>query len=387
MKKSILLFCLFSITSVFSQNIEKSLLFKDSETNLPIEDITVYIIKTKQNLLSNTDGIVSFSLKDPTIIKVTNASYVPQSLKSINLKEKVTVIFLKKNVNDLDEIVITKQHPQQILKKIVENSIKKLTVPARLKVYSREFFKLNGTYTHYNDGLINFQISDNNKNFDTTIFVDQNRSYGLIDQDIQDDLLGYNLNDIMMNYYNFKYLNPILESRAKKEYDFIIKSNADNDAVYTIFVTPLDETTGLRDDFKIIYDKKHKMILEVSSFVSPMTFSKLKENKSEGAKNVFKSLFKAIYKVQGDDYYLISSKEEIGFNKIIKKELKKFEVRNYMITTNFNTQKFSYKESEVFRDKALFNKKNTILSDYWNNSGITATDEENQIIVELDSEN
>ena len=387
MKKSILLFCLFSITSVFSQNIEKSLLFKDSETNLPIEDITVYIIKTKQNLLSNTDGIVSFSLKDPTIIKVTNASYVPQSLKSINLKEKVTVIFLKKNVNDLDEIVITKQHPQQILKKIVENSIKKLTVPARLKVYSREFFSLNGTYTHYNDGLINFQISDKNKNFDTTIFVDQNRSYGLIDQDIQDDLLGYNLNDIMANYYNFKYLNPILESRAKKEYDFIIKSNLDNDAVYTIFVTPLDVTTGLRDDFKIIYDKKHKMILEVSSFVSPMTFSKLKENKSEGAKNVFKSLFKAIYKVQGDDYYLISSKEEIGFNKIIKKELKKFEVRNYMVTTNFNTQKFSYKESEVFRDKALFNKKNTILSDYWNNSGITATDEENQIIVELDSEN
>ena len=387
MKKSILLFCLFSITSVFSQNVEKTILFKDSETNLPIEDITVYIIKTKQNLLSNTDGIVSFSLKDPTIIKVTNASYVPQSLKSINLKEKVTVIFLKKNVNDLDEIVITKQHPQQILKKIVENSIKKLTVPARLKVYSREFFSLNGTYTHYNDGLINFQISDKNKNFDTTIFVDQNRSYGLIDQDIQDDLLGYNLNDIMANYYNFKYLNPILESRAKKEYDFIIKSNLDNDAVYTIFVTPLDVTTGLRDDFKIIYDKKHKMILEVSSFVSPMTFSKLKENKSEGAKNVFKSLFKAIYKVQGDDYYLISSKEEIGFNKIIKKELKKFEVRNYMVTTNFNTQKFSYKESEVFRDKALFNKKNTILSDYWNNSGITATDEENQIIVELDSEN
>ena len=58
-----------------------------------------------------------------------------------------------------------------------------------------------------------------------------------------------------------------------------------------------------------------------------------------------------------------------------------------MITSNFSTQKFSYKENEVFKDKTLFNKQNVILTDYWNDSGITATDEEQLIIDKLELEN
>ncbi len=387
MKKIYILFFLFSIASVFSQNSEITLLFKDSETNLPIEDITVYVVKSKQNLLSNANGIVVISITQPTLIKISNASYISQTLKSINLKDKESTVYLKKNVNDLDEIVVTKQHPQLILKNIVANSIKKLTIPAKLKVYSREFFSIDNTYSYYNDGVINFQLSGNDKNFSTTIFVDQNRSYGLVDLDIKKDLLGYNLNDVMENYYIFKYLNPILDSRAKKEYDFIIKSNASNEDYYTMLITPIDEVSGMRDDFRIIYDRKRKMIIEISTLVSPITFSKVEENKSEGAKNIYKSVFKAIYKIQGDNYYLVSSKEEIGFTKTVKKQTKSFEVKNCMVTTNFSTQKFSYKENEVFKDKTLFNKQNVILTDYWNDSGITATDEEQRIIDKLELEN
>lgn len=254
-------------------------------------------------------------------------------------------------------------------------------------MYAREFFSIDNTYSYYNDGLINFQLSGNDRNFDTTIFVDQNRSYGLVAQDIQKELLGYNLNDIIKNYYVFKYLNPILDSRAKKEYDFIIKSNASNEDYYTMLVTPIDEISGMRDDFKIIYDHKRKMIIEISTLVSPVTFSKVEENKSEGAKNIFKSAFKAIYKIQGDNYYLVSSKEEIGFTKTVKKQTKSFEVKNCMVTTNFSTQKFSYKENDVFKDKTLFNKQNVILTDYWNDSGITATAEEQTIIDKLELEN
>jgi hypothetical protein len=33
------------------------------------------------------------------------------------------------------------------------------------------------------------------------------------------------------------------------------------------------------------------------------------------------------------------------------------------------TKKFSFKESDVFKDKTLFNKKDVILTDYWNVSG------------------
>ena len=69
-----------------------------------------------------------------------------------------------------------------------------------------------------------------------------------------------------------------------------------------------------------------------------------------------------------------------NFEKIEKDRTKNIEVRNYFLTTNFSNQNYSFKENEVFKDKTLYNKKNVILSDYWNVSGITATHEEQQII-------
>jgi hypothetical protein len=87
--------------------------------------------------------------------------------------------------------------------------------------------------------------------------------------------------------------------------------------------------------------------------------------------------------LDGENYYLIGSKEEIGFERIDKNKTTDIEVRNYFITTNFSNQNYTYKESEVFKDKTLYNKKNTILTDYWNTSGLTATKEEQFIIEQL----
>jgi len=386
MKKVLTLLFLILISDGYAQSTEISLVLRDSETKLPIEDVTVYVLKTKQSLLSNAQGVVTFVLNGNSNIQITHTSYTSVTLRSNTLKEKVNEVLLKSSVQNLDEIIITKQHPQKILKSLIENSIQNLSTPARLKVYSREFFKLNGNYSYYNDGLINFQISGKDKNFKTDILVEQNRSYGLLNTDVSNDLLGYNLNDIMENYYNFKYLNPILEPRAKKEFDFIIKSFSANKDYYVMLVTPLDKTKGLPDDYTIIYDKKKKLIIEASSSVSPAVVAKAKDKTSVGSKNIYKSLFKNIYRNDGSNYYLISSKEEIGFEKIDKKGTSTIEVRNYFVTTNFSNQKFSFSESDVFKDKTLFNKKNVILTDYWNVSGLTATDEEQGIINSIEEE-
>lgn len=128
MRGLIVLFLLvFSLKSV-SQNIEKSIVLKDAESNLPIEDATVFLLKTKQTFLSNTEGKVTFVLNGASNIQVTHASYSGVTVRSSTLKENINIVFLKKNITDLDEVIITKQHPQKILKSIVENSIKKLTV-------------------------------------------------------------------------------------------------------------------------------------------------------------------------------------------------------------------------------------------------------------------
>lgn len=385
LRNILLLFFIILSFVVSSQNVERTILLKDKETNLPIEDATILVLKTKQNLLSNSEGKVSFVLKGTSNLEITHTSYTAITVRSTSLKENETILYLNNNVNDLDEIILTKRHPQKILASLIENSKKKLTVPARLKVYSREFFKLNGEYSYYNDGLINFQIYDRIRRVNSNILVEQNRSIGLLDNVNTLDLLGYNLNDIMENYYNFKYLNPLLESVAKKEFDFLIKVYSKNKEYNIITAYPNENSKRLADDFLIIYDPKEKLIIEVSSVISPNELAKTREKTAIGSKNIYKSLFKTIYKIDNANYYLVSSKEEIGFEKIEKNGTKNIEVRNYFLTTNFSTKNYSFKDSEVFKDKTLYNKKNVVLSDYWNVSGLTATDEEQQIINFIDS--
>jgi hypothetical protein len=80
----------------------------------------------------------------------------------------------------------------------------------------------------------------------------------------------------------------------------------------------------------------------------------------------------------------MSSKEEIGFERVDKNRTTEIEVRNYFVTTNFSNQNYSFEESDVFKDKNLFNKKNKILTDYWTDSGLVPTDEEFEIIKSIE---
>lgn len=384
MKGAITLLLFFLSSVLYSQTKEYVLVIKDLETNLPIEDVTAFIGKTKQNFISNENGEVTFTINGVSIIQLSHSAYQSVSIRSTTLNADKNIVLLQKNTKDLDEIIVTKQHPQKILKSLIENSSKKLTVPCRLKVYSREFMKINDKYTYYNDGLMNFQLYGKDKNFSSTILVEQNRSYGMVTEHIQGDALGYNLNDIMENYYNFKYLNILLLASAKKEYDFLLKSYSKNNDYNIMIITPIDHSSGIKDDFTIIYDFKKKVIIEVSAILNPQTLVNQKTKKTVGAKNIYKSFFKTIYKYDGQNYYLLSSKEEIAFEKTEKKITTDFEVKNAFIVTNYSNQKFTYKESEVFKDKTLYNKKNTILSNYWNTSGMTATEEEQNIIDSIE---
>ena len=71
---------------------------------------------------------------------------------------------MEPNTQQLEEFIVTKDHPQQILKRIVANSKDKMTIPMNLKIYLREFYKRDSEIVFFNDGLINFQILGNEKN-------------------------------------------------------------------------------------------------------------------------------------------------------------------------------------------------------------------------------
>lgn len=384
MKKSLLLFViLFNYVSVLAQNEEYSIIVKDIETLLPIENATVVIMKTNQILLSNEEGKVTFMLTGGSNVQVSETNYEDTTVRwtSLNGDQKF-VIYLKSKNNKLDEVVLSKEAPDKILQKLVSNSTKKISISHRQKVYVREFFMLDNQYSYYNDGLVNFQFDKNNNA--STLLVEQNRSYGLLETDISADLRGYDLNNIMKNYSDFKYFDPLLDSKTKKEYDFVVRGHAKNQDYYVMYVTPLDKAKEAVDNFEITYDPEKKLIVGFTIDVTPQNLDKIEEKMTVNSKNITKSFVKVDYRVDGEDYYLLNSNEEIAYNLILKEQVKKIQVRNSFVTTNFNRQNFTYSESDVFKEKSLFNKKNKILTNYWDISGFTATDEEKAIVSSLE---
>lgn len=384
MRRLILIFILLFSVEFFAQSTEYSIIIKDIETLMPIENATVFIMKTKQTLISNKDGKVTFELNGASNVQVSETNYEKLTLRWATLKEDQFVVYLKSSHNKLDEIVVSNENPQKILQKIVSNSRQKLVGSYRLKVYVREFFMLNNKYSYYNDGLVNFQFSASQKKATTTLLVEQNRSYGLLEADISADLKGYNLNNIMENYCNLNYFDPLLDSKTKKEYSFTTKGHPNNKNYYIMSVTPLDNSKTALDTYEIVYDPEKKLIVEFSVIIVPANLAQIQEEEQIGSKNITKSSVKVNYRIDGLDYYLLNANEEIGYDLVLKEEIKNIEVRNSFITTNFNRQNFTYKESDVFKEKSLFNKKNKVLTKYWDISGFTATDEEKGIIDALE---
>lgn len=382
-KKTYLMFLLLFSTFCLAQS-EITVILKDAETDLPIEDAVITVLRTNQGLISNAEGVFKLSLTRPSLIEISHTSYKKLFIKSSTFIENGNnIIVLEKETELLQEVILTERHPQDILKDLIKNSLKKLTVPANLRVFTREFFMRDNQYSFYNDGLVNFQILDEKKNIKTDILVEQNRTIGLVDE-FDKDLLGYNLNNLMENYYQFSYLEKIVDSRAKKKYDFQLLTYPQNQNYLLIRVKPLTTVEGFMSEYTILYDSKKKIILEVTSFLpedraqNNAAFLDFKNRK------IYKSVFRNTYRLETKDYYLANSKEEIGFTTQKNNEETKFEVSNYLITTEFRDNIFKYKDTEIFKDKTLLNKKNSILTEYWEvDTGVLLTQTEKDIINNL----
>lgn len=380
--KLILLF-FFTFQIAVAQNLDIVIIVKDFETDLPIDEVTITAIKTKQGFLTNADGKAILHLTKPSDLELEHSSYRTYIVKFTSLTKKENIVYLEPVTQQLEEVILTREHPQEILKQLVENSKKQLTIPVNLKIYLREFYKKNDKMVYFNDGLLNFQVLGNTSNIKSDILIEQNRAIGLLDADIDADLLGFDLNNIIENYYQFSYLNEILSSRAKKEYDFQVKTYLPNEDYLRIRVMPLEEVKGVLSEFNIVYDSNKRLIVEISSQVSPSRLEDLKASFLSSSK-VFKLQFHNVFRLEDGIYYLANSKEVIGFEKKYKKKNRRIEVRNHMVVTNFDKKLFQYDTRNVFKDKSLINKKTVVYTNYWDNdSGLLATAEEKAVIDSL----
>ena len=151
------IFCLILLSSLsFSQTKEITLIFKDKVTGNLIENVLVNILRTDENFQSNKEGLVKFKLEKPSRISISQSEYKQAVLNSITFKTTEIIVELESISQDIEDIVITNRQAFSILKTLINKSMKQLTAPINLKIYSREFFKYNNEYTSYSDGLVNF---------------------------------------------------------------------------------------------------------------------------------------------------------------------------------------------------------------------------------------
>lgn len=377
---------LFSVLS-FSQTKEVVLVFKDKTSGALIENVVVAILRTDENFQSNKEGVVKFNLNKPSRISIKHTEYKELSINSASLKDVETVIFLENISQDIEDVVITNRQSFSVLKTLINKSMKQLTAPINLKIYSREFFKYNNEYTSYSDGLVNFCLKEKPDKFAADILVEQNRTYNLINNEkIEKKTLSYNMYDIIQNYYDFKYIANLAESKAKKKFEFEIKTVRGKADFYQMVISPKPEIEEFLPTVTIIYDNKKNIILELEYFVEPNRFeysdvSNLKVVKGK----VFHSTYKALYILDGDEYFLASTKEEIGLMVKDKKDVEnKVEIANYLITTQHSRKFVPYEKEDVFKEKSLINKKNAIITEYWEtNSGLLLTADEKKIVDNL----
>lgn len=383
-----LTFLLFFFTSfAFSQNLEFIVIVKDLDTDLPIDEVTITALKTRQGFLTNRDGKAIINLTRSSDLELIHSTYKKTIVKFSTLDKKENVVYLEPVTKQLEEFIITKDHPQEILKKLIENSKSKITIPVSLKVYLHEFYKRDNRIIFFNDGLINFQILGNSKNIKTDILVEQNRAIGFFDADFDANILGYDLNNIIENYYQFKYLDEVLDTKAKKLYDFSIRTYPANEEYLVIKISPLSDSKGILSDFTVVYDSDKKIILEVSSFVKQDRLQEYKESLL-ATRKVYKLEFKNTFRLEGNYYYLANSKEVIGFEKRYKNKARKIEVKNHMVVTDFNKKTFEYADKNIFKGKSLINKQTSFFTNYWDvASGFVSTDEEKNIIEQLGKPN
>jgi hypothetical protein len=89
-------------TKLFCQ-IATSKIIVDFETKKPIPYVAIEIIENGYGIYSNEDGKFILNIKNSESLRFSHLGYIPLIVKNKNLKD---TLFLKKNVIDLDEIII-----------------------------------------------------------------------------------------------------------------------------------------------------------------------------------------------------------------------------------------------------------------------------------------
>ncbi|HSD14216.1 MAG TPA: carboxypeptidase-like regulatory domain-containing protein [Flavobacterium sp.] len=388
MKEKLLLLIFFVCTVVsFAQEKKITVVLKNEKNQEVIPGATVSVVHSNQGAVSNEDGTFRLTLQATSEIVITHLTFKTIVLSSDNLKLDENVVFMQENDIQMEEMIISKIPIYQVLSVLVDNSAKRLSMPIHLNTYCREFIKNQGKYSRFTDGLVDLHIKGKAKKVDIDAIAIQNRSYGLNEDDpTSEQLIGFNLDKIIENTYEFRALKKLCNKKSEKDYDFEIKSNPSDENIYIINITPKKEVEKLLYNFKVAYNRTENLILSVEYKIADSHIQYSKEMNLLILKFLIKKEnFKANFKLEKDRYFLANTFSDVCFKAWNKRSMNyDLEASNALVVKGHSDENFSYDKKDIMNKPVLARNENNIKSKYWEfDSGLTPTTDEEKIIEKL----
>lgn len=371
MKNSFLLVFLFINTITFSQDHYFSGIIKDFSTKEPIEKVSISIEGTNQGTLSNEEGKfrINISAENFKII-LSHISYDAIQYETKNNSNDVE-IFLHQKEFVLEDVVINGKPGKTLLTDAVAASKEKLEKSLLLNTYYREFIKVDGKYTSFSDGILDYYIK--RKSGASDLYVKQSRVLDLKDANASERekaILSVSFNDVKeaVKYaYNFKFVSEILKS---DNYNFPVetKKEANGNSIDIVTIEPKE---GIEEEMiytgSVTYDSKTKLILDVDLRFSPEHKKYAQVHNILIAKVKFNDFVrKSSFRIDGDKYVMVYSQNKINayvkFGKMINNT---FESLSDVTTLDYKEGEFNLDKTKKYKEKTLFANGNKYVDEFW----------------------
>lgn len=398
-KLYLLLFVLCTSLSVFAQRTLQSTL-KDLTTGEPIEMASVSAEGTTISTVSNAEG--SFRITVPNDVSTLNISHLNYKPISLKVTEVSGEIHLEPSIITLEEIVVSNVPVDGLLRGAIKASKKKLEKSLLLNTYYREFVKINGKYTRFSDGLVDFYVK--RKSGAANVYVNQSRAIKLVkkgdkgilthgnDSISEDDEKSletvnlYSLDDAVSGAYNFKVIEKILGN--SENYNFVLKTRQDKSGrdLQIVAISPKQGSKGLYSG-SVTYDTKTMLILESSYAIDPLYKKNTVNIKFLGFHIVLTANEKkTIFTNDNDKYIMKYNKGRLGMHMEYRDKINdEMEFLSDVVVNNYKETEETPDKSTRFKGKSLYSAGNHYTTEFWkNNNALLLTAAEEKLIKSVE---
>ena len=394
MKKIYLLFIFLSVAAT-AQTVTVKGFLKDAVSNEAIISASIGVKNTAIGTISNEEGNFQLTLPKNGEVVISFIGYKSVVIPANDFGSDVKIIALETDEQMLEEVIISKIPIEKMLENLITTSMARFNKPIVLNTYYREFVKLNGKYSKFSDGLLDYHISGSTKKNKSDLVVKQSRTAQLFTEDElnDDEMLEFdsflNVQQGITYNYDFAILKTrLLDGNRYENYDLELKSKKDSSGkeLFAINFEPKPDSGAIYKG-SIVFDPETKLIYSIDIDLTPGGHNFKERNILIARVTFMESTIKSAYKMAGNNYILAYSSR---FNKLritMKKRKydKTIESKSDIIVTDLHVDDLSYNKKEVYKEKDLYARGNKYTDKFWlKNNSLVLTAAEQQIINDLE---